>query len=75
MRWILILVSCTLIGIIYEIAFSDSKDKYTIQPEVLQSDKVEDCIPETELLHSAFDSVRKEHLISREINPNNIINH
>lgn len=72
--WILILVLCTLIGIIYEIVFADSQRKDNIQSGI-ESNHQEDYFSEPGLLHSAFDSVRREHLNSREINHDSIINY
>ena len=69
-NWILILISCTLIGILLDITFADTESKKDNSPAIEGSPAPNSS--EEKVRKSAFDSIRNEYLISRDFNPDSI---
>ena len=73
-NWILVLACCTLVAITIDILLSGYKDRESIVLEIEDGGRTEENEQEPVIRKSAFDSVRIEHLKSRGINPDSIIN-
>ncbi len=73
--WILILLCCSLAGIVIDLLFSGSGYRKKIQPEMEYNSFEVDIDTGNDILKSAFDSIREMYLKSQELSPDSIINH
>lgn len=73
-NWILALACCTLAAIVFDMVFSVFDSRESISSEVERNNPEADVKPEKIVHKSAFDSVRSEHLKSKGINPDSIMN-
>ena len=67
-NWILVLLCCTLTGIMLDILFSGPDNRQEISSHIQSNN------PEENPSKSAFDSIRNMYLINRDLNSDSITN-